>query len=253
MLIGSLLPALLGAMLVSTAQAKVPTSSLTCDPSSLNTTRFNYVNDIANQTVHQIAKKFNRGVCDIGRANLMVDVSVVPNVGQTIIIPGEVCNPDWTSCIIWGPGTNECLVGGPRLYYTLNGDTMWKIAGRLNMTLDAVRCGSDGCDTAKTTNCTDGICPGGGGAEYTANETIAAGQFIKIPMCHTSTCDIQPYTFSQGVYKDLADRYGSTVGQIQMLSPTYNYSYIANEGGTYPPIGLAKNCRLLSSNYTVLS
>ena len=72
-------------------------------------------------------------------------------------------------------------------------------------------------------------------------------------MCYPSTCDIEPYSFSAGVYKDLADKYGSTVGQIQMLSPTYNYSYIANEGGTYPPIGLAKNCRLLSSNYTILS
>lgn len=41
-----------------------------CNPATLNTTRFNYVNDIENQTVHQIAKRFNRGVCDIGRANL---------------------------------------------------------------------------------------------------------------------------------------------------------------------------------------
>jgi hypothetical protein len=41
-----------------------------CDPTSLNTTSFNYVNDIANQTVYEMAVKFNRGVCDIGRANL---------------------------------------------------------------------------------------------------------------------------------------------------------------------------------------
>ncbi|KAK6198276.1 Cell wall integrity and stress response component 2 [Pestalotiopsis sp. IQ-011] len=40
--------------------------------------------------------------------------------------------------------------------------------------------------------------------------------------------------------------------QIQMLSPTYNYSYIANEDGTAPPIGLPKNRRLLASNYTIL-
>lgn len=181
----------------------------------------------------------------------VVDVTVVPNVGQTIIIPGQVCDPDWTSCIVGGPGTNECLIGGPRLYYTLNGDTLWKIAGRLNMTLDAVKCGGDSCETNVT--CTNGICPGGGGSQYTANETIPAGQFIKIPMCYPSVCEIEPYSFSHGVYKDLADRYGSTVGQIQMLSPTYNYSYIANEGGTPPPIGVAKNCHLLSSNYTILS
>lgn len=41
-----------------------------CNPATLNTTSFNYVNNIENQTVHQIAKRFNRGVCDIGRANL---------------------------------------------------------------------------------------------------------------------------------------------------------------------------------------
>ena len=145
----------------------------------------------------------------------------------------------------------DCLVGGPRLYYTLNGDTMWKIAGRLNMTLDAVQCGGDSCNTNIT--CIDGICPGGGGSQYGANETIPAGQFIKIPMCSPSVCDIEPYTFTNGVFKDLADKYGSTVGQLQMLSPTYNYSYLANEGGSYPPIELAKNCRLLSQNYTVLS
>jgi hypothetical protein len=162
----------------------------------------------------------------------VVDVSVVPNVGQTIIIPAEVCDPDWTTCIIDGPGTNDCLMGGPRLYYTLNGDTLWKIAGRLNMTLDAL----------------------GSGSQYSANETISAGQFVKIPLCYPSTCEIEPYSFTAGVYKDLADKYGSTVGQIQMLSPTYNYSsYATREGGSPPSIVLPKNCRLLASNYTILN
>lgn len=119
------------------------------------------------------------------------------------------------------------------------------------MTLDAVRCGGDSCE--RNVTCANGICPGCGGAQYTANETIAADQFIKIPMWHPSTCDIEPYSFSHGVYKDLADKFGSTVGQLQMMSPTYNYSCIANEGGTYPSIGVVKNCRLLSSNYTFLS
>ncbi|KAF7195851.1 hypothetical protein HII31_02868 [Pseudocercospora fuligena] len=128
---------------------------------------------------------------------------------------------------------------------------MWKIAGRLNMTLDAVMCGGDSCNTNIT--CVDGICPGGGGSQYSANETIAAGQFIKIAMCSPSACEMEPALFSSGVYKDLADKYGSTVGQIQMLSPTYNYSYIANEGGSWPPIAIPKNCHSLSSNYTILS
>lgn len=61
----SLLIALAGALLASAASVDV-----TCNPDSLNTTSFNYINDIANQTVYEMAVKFNRGVCDIGRANL---------------------------------------------------------------------------------------------------------------------------------------------------------------------------------------
>lgn len=61
----SLLVALAGGLLASAASVDV-----TCNPDSLNTTSFNYINDIANQTVYEMAVKFNRGVCDIGRANL---------------------------------------------------------------------------------------------------------------------------------------------------------------------------------------
>ena len=56
--------------LVALAGTAVYAADSTCDPASLNTTSFNYVNNVANQTVEQIALKFNRGVCDIGRANL---------------------------------------------------------------------------------------------------------------------------------------------------------------------------------------
>jgi hypothetical protein len=56
----------LACAMLSSAQA----TNATCDPASLNTTSFNYVTDIENQTVYEMAVKFNRGVCDIGRANL---------------------------------------------------------------------------------------------------------------------------------------------------------------------------------------
>lgn len=240
-------------LFVALVAAVLPTAAATCDLSTLNTTSFEYSYTIANETIQQIADKFDRGVCDIGRANLsescrtrseypgepatnrscdiVVDVSVVPNVGQKIIIPGQVCDPDWVTCIIDGPGIGDCLVGGPRLYYTLNGDTLWKIAGRLNLTLEAIA-GSD---------------------SYSANATIEANQFMKVPLCYPSICEIEPFMFDSGIYKDLADEYGSTIGQIQMLSPTYNYSTSLLDGNAPPSISLAKNCRLLSSNYTILN
>ena len=56
--------------LVALAGTAVNAADSTCDPASLNTTSFNYINDVANQTVEEIVLKFNRGVCDIGRANL---------------------------------------------------------------------------------------------------------------------------------------------------------------------------------------
>lgn len=57
--------ALLGAYFASANEVRSH-----CNHKSLNTTSFNYVTDVANQTVHEMAVKFNRGVCDIGRANL---------------------------------------------------------------------------------------------------------------------------------------------------------------------------------------
>ena len=240
----SIAVALAGAVAVSAQVANV-----TCDTSLLNTTSSTYYVGTANKTIYDIAVEVNRGVCDIGRANLsmtsffnslifkidlthtVVDVSVVPNIGQTFIIPGEVCTPDWTTCLVSSPGPNDCLMGGPRLYYTVNGDTLWKIASRLNMTLESISSGN----------------------EASANDTLSAGQFVKVPSCYPSACDIEPYSFTGGVYKDLAEEYGSTVGQIMMLSPTYNYSSYALDGRSPPSIVLAKNCRLLASNYTILS
>ncbi|RDH28060.1 hypothetical protein BDQ94DRAFT_175057 [Aspergillus welwitschiae] len=204
--------------------------SASCDQSALNTTSYLY--DITEETtVFEVARKTNRGVCDIGRHNLMADVTIPPNIGEVFIIPGETCTPDNESCLIKDVGrTRTCIYGGPRLYYTVKGDTYEKIALRLNITTESLSGGQS------------------------ANETLPVGQFIKVPECSPSQCIIQPYSFEWGVYKDLADKYGTTVGQIMMLSPTYNYSSLAfSSGGTAPPIDLPMNCTTLSNNITVIS
>lgn len=119
------------------------------------------------------------------------------------------------------------------MYYTVNGDTYERIAlKRLNITVESLMGDVNG--------------------NSSASDPLPVGQFVKVPQCDPSQCIIQPYSFSYGVYKDLAEKYGTTVGQIMMLSPTYNYSSIAPLGGTYPPIDLAINCTALSSNITVL-
>ena len=60
---------ILAALAAATVVA-AQTTSVTCDPTSLNTTSFDYYVDVANETIYEMAVKFNRGVCDIGRANL---------------------------------------------------------------------------------------------------------------------------------------------------------------------------------------
>lgn len=216
------------AMLLS--MSNLVTTSFACNSSTLNTTSYLY--EITEETtVFEVAEKTKRGVCDIGRQNLMADVTIPPNIGEVFIIPGQTCTPDNESCLIRDVGrTRDCIYGGPRLYYTVKGDTFEKIALRLNITTESLSGGQS------------------------ANETLPVGQFVKVPECSPSQCIIQPYSFEWGVYKDLADKYGTTVGQIMMLSPSYNYSSIAfSVNGTFPPIDLPINCTALSNNITVLS
>ena len=218
--------------------AAVNLAAATCNPNALNTTTYQYPITKEGTTVFDVARATKRGVCDIGRQNLMADVTIPPNVGETFLIPGETCQPDNNSCIIKDVGrTNTCIYGGPRLYYTVKGDTYEKIALRLNITTESLMAGSQH-----------------GGASGSPNQTLPVGQFLKVPECSPSQCIIQPYSFKWGVYKDLAEKYGTTVGQIMMLSPTYNYSSLAfSKGGTFPPIDLPINCTALSKNTTVIS
>ncbi|RAO70046.1 uncharacterized protein BHQ10_006058 [Talaromyces amestolkiae] len=211
-------------------------TGLSCNSSALNTTEYLYPITVVGTTIFDVAKATNRGACDIARINIMADVEIVPNVGQEILIPPQVCEPDNESCILpWNnETTNECIMGGPRLYYTVNGDTYERIAlKRLNITVESL--------------------VGDGMSNQSASDPLEPGQYVKIPLCSPSQCVIQPYTFTYGVYKDLAEEYGTTVGQIMMLSPTYNYSSSAYTGAGGPSIDLAINCTALSSNITVIS
>lgn len=209
-------------------------ATASCNPSTLNTTTYLYPITTQGTTVSDVAAATNRGVCDIGRQNLMADVTIVPNVGQQLLIPPETCTPDNETCLL--PKTNRtrtCIDGGPRLYYTVNGDTYERIAQRLNISTEALTSHALG--------------------DQTSTDELEPGKFVKVPLCAPSRCVLKPYQFSAGVYKDLAEEFGTTVGQIMMLSPTYNYSSQAFlPGGTFPPINVLTNCTQ-SSNVTVLA
>ncbi|KAL4950984.1 hypothetical protein BDW69DRAFT_186833 [Aspergillus filifer] len=228
-----LLPAY--AATTATPSASAAAASSSCNAAALNTTTYLYPITTAGTTIFDVAKATGRGVCDIGRQNLMADVTIVPNVGQEILIPPETCIPDNDSCLLPNTtATNSCIVGGPRLYYTVNGDTYARIAQRLNITVDSLMAMVLADEAAGE------------------NDELEAGNFVKVPLCSPSSCTIEPYEFTWGVYKDLADRFGTTVGQIMMLSPTYNYSSGAfAPGGTFPPINVLTNCKL-GSNATAL-
>lgn len=200
-----------------------------CDSSSLNTTVATYTTDAsAEVTVASVAALFNRGACDVARANRMSDPTIPFAAATDVIIPAEVCEPDNDSCytVVDTATTNFCLLGGPHLYYTQRNDTYRTIAlERFNISLESVL-------TAL------------GVDESQADVPLDVAQFIKIPSCYPSQCVLQPYKFTYGTYKDLAEQFGASVGQIIAYNPTYSHSVA--ETGDGPVLTIPINCTALA-------
>ncbi|PYH42421.1 uncharacterized protein BP01DRAFT_303448 [Aspergillus saccharolyticus JOP 1030-1] len=224
-------------MLATTTLFTQTTTALspTCNTTTANFTL--YPITVEGTTIAEVAQRANRSICDIGRYNLMADVTIIPNVGQTIVIPPLECTsqpPDNESCLLPNiTRTRTCINGGPRLYYTVHGDTYEVIARRLNITTEALMGNTSGNDASAT-------------------DLLEVGQFVKVPLCEPSSCAITPFTLTFGVYEDLAEEYGTTVGQIMMLSPTYNYSTSLMTGETRPTLDLPVNCTALADVVTVI-
>ncbi|KAL4756154.1 uncharacterized protein BDW70DRAFT_154425 [Aspergillus foveolatus] len=222
------LPALLGFSCGAAA-------SSSCNPNNLNSTTYLYPVTAPNTTMLSIAAATNRGFYDIARQNLMADHN--PQRGPTDPHTPPNLHPDNDTCLLSNATrTRTCISGGPRNYYTVNGDTYEIIARRLNITtesLTALALGPDAPDP---------------------NDTLSPGQFIKVTLCEPSQCAIIPYQYTWGGYQDLAEELGTTVGQIMMLSPTYNYSSGAFlSGGSFPSISVLVNCTEETGGETVLT
>lgn len=215
--------------LAATAVAIPHTTRAACDKTSLNTTSFVYTTT-SDDTIFSIAKKFDRGACDIARANRMIDAEHL-YADFTLKIPAQVCNPDSTTCLLTKQNaTATCVKGGPHDYRTIAGDTVEKIAlYKLNVTVDTIWAQAKGMISSTT-------------------EIIPANSWIKIPQCMPSVCSVTPFHFTYGVYKDLAEKFDTTVGQIMAFNGGYNYSDHSDAEAAWITVPLG--CVNLSLNVT---
>jgi LysM repeat protein len=205
-----------------------------CNHDNLNSTVGSYIVK-ENKTISHISTIVDRGICDIARANRMADAMLPLHEGQELIIPAEVCKPDNSTCLITKSENDtyaDCVTGGPHTYYTLKGDTLRYIALKLNITLDAISAT----------------------AQVDSNDPDAAVQvnnFLKLPLCSPSHCSVTPHTFTYGTYKDIAEKLGTTPGQLMALNPTYNFTNVAKGEGAV--ISVLSDCRTTGSDITVIS
>jgi LysM repeat protein len=146
-----------------------------------------------------IAKGKNAGICDIAKASGITNVNLV-EAGRTIYIP-KCKNPiDNTSCLTpVYPATELCVPGLPSTYTVVKDDTLSAIAGDFNITLSGL--------LAVNT-------------QIKNPDVIEVAQVINIPVCPSSQCDVVgTYLIAAGdLYVDLAQKHGSTIGQIKALN-----------------------------------
>ncbi|RAK94854.1 uncharacterized protein BO80DRAFT_489211 [Aspergillus ibericus CBS 121593] len=213
--------------------AALAAAAPTCDR-TLNSTVGLYTVQ-PNDTMTSISHTVSRGICDIARLNRMADAMLPLLTGEELLIPPETCTPDNSTCLILPNPTNtysDCVAGGPHAYYTLEGDTIRYIALKLNITVEALSATAQGGVTDPDT-------------------PVQVDNFLKVPQCSPSRCTVEPLLFTYGTYKDLAEKSGTTVGQIMALNPTYNHTDAARGEGAV--ITLPGKCETLGGNGTVIS
>lgn len=101
----------------------------------------------------------------------MADLTIVPDVGESFLIPAQTCYPNNEFCLLKEENNPNatCSLGGLRLYYTIRGDRHDKIALRLGMNVSVFVSSSNGS-------------PGGyGGSSTKTSAELAVGKIVKIP------------------------------------------------------------------------
>lgn len=133
---------------------------------------------VSGDTLEKIAAEYNSGVCNIATANGLTNPDFL-GLGQELIIPTDVCNPDSNSCRTEA-GTATCVdasSGVASTYTIVAGDTFFLISSELGITLDSLVAANPGVDAG----------------------SLQIGQVINVPICATSTASAVP-TASASAY-----------------------------------------------------
>lgn len=151
----------------------------TRDPRHLNTTVGTYAAQ-ESHIIRSISSLVNRDICDIARLKRMADAPLPLTMGENLLIPPKVCQPDKSICRIV-PSSHETysdfVKGGPQTYYTPVGDTIRYVALKFNITVDPL------LTTAQVSN-------------NDADTVLDVGNFLKLPLCNPIECSFYPYTFT---------------------------------------------------------
>lgn len=194
---------------------------------------------VEGDTIWDLAGTFNVGVCDLARANFLINPDFI-YPGEPLLIPNEPILPDDLSCLNNNDTTTttECIFGGPHVYTIMPGDTIQKIANeRYGITVDTI------INYTPQTAYIQDHKPG-------PYDELWAGFTVKIPLCADSQCIIRTKSIWYGTGQDVATAFGSTVGQIMALNPGYNHS--DGGAGSGPALTVPMDCKELGDTITIL-
>jgi LysM repeat protein len=115
-------------------------------------------------TLTKISQKFSSGICNIAAVNDLVSIDYI-TVGQVLVVPTYVCDPDNTSCLSVSTSDATCVTGVASTYTVVSGDTFFLIASRLGLSTEALEAANPGVDPL----------------------LLQVGQVINVPICSSST------------------------------------------------------------------
>jgi LysM repeat protein len=163
---------------------------------------------VAGDTLTTLATQYNSGICDIASYNNIANPNLV-EPGQVLSIPTQCTTPDNTSCIPDAAPlpTATCAIAISSGYIVKSGDTLSNIATNYNITLDALVAANQQIENI---------------------DLIFPGELVNVPVCAGSQCLVKTYNIQSGdTFFDLANKAGTTVGNIEGVNPAVDPTKLA--------------------------